>query len=264
MKYLIVASFLLLLTNLQAQNNIKQSDLQDFSIGKSLEKHEPQNIRYKDGKGLALGKYAILMDEEGQSANGLNSSFQVNDLGKIDGEMTFEMPGGNFDVKALYKDDILIRVDKKLDGKLVESNYFEGDIFYEKEFETNGDFKSESRSKGGKVIYSKRMNLSGWDIQDEIKGTRIFYYGKTDKIESRFTDKNLEKGVASMEETFDEKGILTNKEIKYTNGKKKNINKDGSYEILTPTNDGDKISEYSNKGKLLKTYTANYPTMSVQ
>jgi hypothetical protein len=67
-----------------------------------------------------------------------------------------------------------------------------------------------------------------------------------------------------MEETFDEKGILTNKEIKYTNGKKKNINKDGSYEILTPTNDGDKISEYSSKGKLLKTYTANYPTMSVQ
>jgi uncharacterized cupredoxin-like copper-binding protein len=265
MKYLLFLPLLLLMTSLKAQITIKQSDLQDFSIGKDMEKHEPQNIRYLDGKAVAPGKYVVLMDQEGQNSKGLKSSFQVNDSGKIDGEMVLDMPGGAFELKVVYKDDILIRVDRKLKGTLVESNYFEGDVFYEKAFEDNGDFKSESRSRAGKVFYSKQMNLSGWDIQDDIKGTRTFYYGKTDKIESRITDKNLEKGVSSMEEKFDEKGILDSKEIKYIDGKRKNISKDGSYEMIIPTDDGgDKITQYSSKGKLLKTSIARYPTMSIQ
>jgi hypothetical protein len=53
-----------------------------------------------------------------------------------------------------------------------------GHFFYEKEYEDNGDFKRESRSLKGKQLYSKGMNLSRWDIQDELKGIREFHYGK--------------------------------------------------------------------------------------
>lgn len=247
-----------------AQTNIKQSDLQDFSIGKDMEKHEPQNVKYKDGKPLSPGKYIVQMDQEGRSAEGLKSIFEVNTSGKIDGEMSFEMPDRSLESKALYKDDILVKIDKKINGKLLETSYFDQGIFYEKEFEENGDFKSESRSKDGKRIYSKSMNLSGWDIQDDIKGTRTFYYGKTDIIESRSTSRNLEKGATWMEEKFDEKGKLITKEIRYGDDKRKVINRDGSYEIIISTNEGDKVSQYSSKGKLLKTYVAAYPTMSVQ
>ncbi|WP_133558596.1 hypothetical protein [Pedobacter duraquae] len=265
MKYpLIIASLMLLTILTHGQTNIKQSELQGFSIGKRMEKHEPQNVRYKDGKPLSAGSYVVLMDQEGRNAQGMKVSFQVNNTGKIDGEMNFDLPDKTFEIRGLYKNDTLVRVDKKINGMLVESNYFDGDVFYEKEFEDNGDFKSESRSRNGKTFYSKRMNLSGWDIQDEIKGTRTFYYGKTDRIQSRSYGKNLGKGITAMEEKFDEKGMLINKEINYADGRKKTINRDGSYELLTPSNSGDKISEYSSKGKLLKTYNAVYPTMSVQ
>ena len=265
MKHQFIISFLLLLAvSAQAQTSIKQSELQGFSIGKRMEQHEPQNVRYKDGKALSAGRYVVLMDREGRNAQGMEVSFQVNHAGKIDGQMDFNLPDKTYDIKATYKNDTLIRVDKKINGRLVESNYFDGDVFYEKEFETNGDFKSESRSRDGKTFYSKRMNLSGWDVQDEIKGTRTFYYGKTDRVESRSYGKNLEKGVSRMEEKFDEKGARINKEISYADGRKKNIHKDGSYELLTPTDSGDKISEYSSKGKLLKSYKAAYPTISVQ
>lgn len=257
-------SFMAVAIFAHAQTNIKQSDLQDFSIGKNMEKYEPQNARYKDGKMLSPGKYIVLMDEEGRSSQGLKSIFEVNASGKIDGEMSFEMPGQSLESKALYKDDILVKIDKKINGKLIETNYFDQGIFYEKEFEENGDFKRESRSKDGKRIYSKSMNLSGWDIEDDLKGTRTFYYGKTDIIESRSSSKNLEKDATWMEEKFDEKGKLITKEIRYGDDKRKVINRDGSYEIIISTNAGDKVSQYSSKGKLLKTYIAAYPTMSVQ
>lgn len=257
-------SLLAMATYAQAQTNIKQSDLRDFSIGKDIEKHEPQSVKYKDGKSLAPGKYIVLMDEEGSNSEGLKSLFEINNSGKIDGEMTFDMPNKTFDVKVIYKDDILVRLDKKQEGSLIETNYFDQGIFYEKKFEKNGDFKSESRSKDGKLLYSKGMNLSGWDVQDEVEGTRTFYYGKTNKIESRSKSKNLEKGATWMEETFDEKGKLISREIKYGDDKRKTIKPDGSYEITIDTNEGAKVSEYSTKGKLLKTYVAAYPTMSVQ
>ncbi|MDP9962106.1 hypothetical protein [Chryseobacterium lathyri] len=259
-----ILSLLMIAFCAKAQISIKQSDLQDFSIGKEMEKHEPQHIRYKDGNKLAPGKYIMLMDEEGENDKTVKSLFEVNVSGNIDGEMNFEIPDKNFVVKALYKDGVLIRIDKKLNGTLIETSYFDQDIFYEKQFETNGDFKSESRAKDGTLIYSKSMNLSGWDIQDDIKGTRTFYYGKTNKIESRTSTKNLEKDATWMEEKFDEKGTLINKEIKYGEGKKKIIKKDNSYEIMIDTDKGYQISEYSAKGKLLKTYMAAYPTMSIQ
>ncbi|MCT2406111.1 hypothetical protein NZD88_00905 [Chryseobacterium antibioticum] len=248
----------------KAQTTIKQSDLQDFSIGKEMEKHEPQHIRYKDGKTLAPGKYIVIMDEEGSNSEGFKSLFEVNDLGKIDGEMKLDTPDKTFDVRAVYKDDILIRIDKKLNGKLIETYYFDQGIFYEKEFEPNGDFKSESRAIDGKAVYSKRMNLSGWDVEDDVEGTRTFYYGKTNKVESRTSTKNLEKEATWMEEKFDEKGKLISKEIKYGLGKSKKIKKDGSYEVMIDTDKGYKVSEYSAKGKLLKTYVAAYPTMPSQ
>lgn len=247
-----------------AQTTIKQSDLQDFSVGKEMEKHQPQHARYKDGKTLAPGKYIMIMDEEGSNSVGFKSLFEVNNSGNIDGEMNLETPDKTFDVKAVYKDDILIRIDKKLNGKLIETFYFDQGIFYVKEFEPNGEFKSESRAIDGKTVYSKSMNLSGWDVEDDIKGTRTFYYGKTNTIESRTSSKNLEKDATWMEEKFDEKGILISKEIKYGEGKKKIIKKDGSYEIMVDTDKGYEISEYSSKGKLLKTYIAAYPTMSVK
>ncbi|NML69294.1 hypothetical protein HHL23_05745 [Chryseobacterium sp. RP-3-3] len=247
-----------------AQTTIKQSDLQDFSIGKEMEKHEPQHARYKDGRTLAPGKYIMLMDEEGKNDKTVKSLFEVNDSGKIDGEMNFETPDKNFVVKGLYKDDILIRIDKKLNGKLIETCYFDQGVFYVKEFEPNGDFKSESRAIDGKAVYSKSMNLSGWDVEDDVEGTRTFYYGKTNKVESRTSTKNLEKEATWMEEKFDEKGELISKETKYGLGKSKKIKKDGSYEVMIDTDKGYKVSEYSAKGKLLKTYVAAYPTMSVQ
>lgn len=265
MKQQVIALFLVLFaTCAQAQTNINQSDLLNFRIGKDMKKHQPQNIRYKDGKTLAPGRYVVLMDQEGRSGQGMKSSFNVNSAGKIDGEMNLDLPDKTFAVKVSYKNDTLVRVDRMEKGKLVESTYFDKGIFYEKEFEVNGDFKSESRSRDGKLLYSKRMNLSGWDIQDEVKGTRTFYYGATDKVESRTTDKNLGKGISTMEEKFDEKGALVRKEIKYADGRRKTVNPDGSYELLIPADSGDKISEYSSKGKLLKTYIAVYPTMSVQ
>ncbi|PQA97792.1 hypothetical protein B0A69_00180 [Chryseobacterium shigense] len=245
----------------KAQTNIRQSDLKDFSIGKEMEKHQPQNVKYKDGKALSPGKYIVLMDEEGRNSEGLKSLFEINQSGKINGEMNFELPGNPLDVKAVYQDDILVKIDKKQNGKLIETSYFDQGIFYEKEFDENGDFKSESRSKDGKVVYSKRMNLSGWDVQDETEGTRTFYYGKTNTVESRTRSKNLEKGATWMEEKYNEKGHLVTKEIRYGNNKRKVINADGSYEMIISTNSGDKVSEYSSKGKLLKTYTDAYPTM---
>lgn len=261
---LLTSTLILLISCVQAQINIKQSDLLNFSIGKDIQKHEPQNIRYQDGKPLASGDYVVLMDREGRRSQGMKSMFHVNEAGKIDGEMNFDLPDPTFNVKALYKNDTLVRIDKKRNGKLIETSYFKNDIFYEKEFESNGDFKREARYRKGEMIYSKGMNLSGWDVQDELKGTRTFYYGKTNKIESRTTSKNLEKDATFMEEKFDEKGILISKEIKYANGKRKRINKDGSYEIATPTNGGDQVSQYSSKGKLLKTFMAAYPATSVQ
>lgn len=248
----------------KAQTTIKQSDLQDFSIGKEMEKHQPQHARYKDGKTLAPGKYIMIMDEEGSNSEGLKSLFEVNNSGNIDGEINLDAPDKNFVVKGWYKDDILIRIDKKLNGTLIETSYFDKGIFYEKQFEANGDFKSESRAIDGKIVYSKSMNLSGWDVEDDTKGTRTFYYGKTNTIESRTSTKNLEKEATSMEEKFDEKGKLISKEIKYGLGKSKIIKKDGSYEVMIDTDKGYKVSEYSAKGKLLKTYVAAYPTMSVQ
>jgi hypothetical protein len=248
----------------KAQTNIKQSDLKDFSIGKEMEKHEPQYTRYKNGNKLAPGKYIMEMDEEGHNDEKVTSLFEVNGSGNIDGEMNFELPDKNFVVKAVYKDDVLIRIDKKLKGILIGTSYFDQGIFYEKEFETNGDFKSESRARDGKVIYSKSMNLSGWDVQDDTAGTRTFYYGKTNTMESRTSEKNLEKEATWMEEKFDTKGTLISKEIKYGEAKKKIIKKDGSYEIMTDTDKGYQISEYSAKGKLLKSYVAAYPVMPAQ
>ncbi|MCT2561930.1 hypothetical protein [Chryseobacterium herbae] len=265
MKFKIFTLLLLAIAvSAKAQINIKQSDLKDFSIGKEMEKHEPQHIRYKDGKTLAPGKYIVVMDEEGSNSEGFKSLFEVNDLGEIDGEMNFETPDKNFAVKAVYKKDILIRIDKKVNGTLMETSYFDQGVFYEKQFEPNGDFKSESRAIDGTVVYSKKMNLSGWDVEDEIEGTRTFYYGKTNKIESRTSTKNLEKEATLMEEKFDEKGKLIGKEIRYGLGKSKIIKKDGSYEVMIDTDKGYKVSEYSSKGKLLKTYIAAYPTMTVQ
>lgn len=265
MKFKIFTVLLLAIAvSAKAQINIKQSDLLDFSIGKEMEKHEPQHIRYKDGNKLAPGKYIMLMDGEGKNDETVKSLFEVNDSGNIDGEMNFEIPDKSSAVNAVYKDDVLIRIDKKLNGILIETSYFDQDIFFEKQFEPNGDLRSEWRAKDGTLIYSKSMNLSGWDVQDDIKGTRTFYYGKTNKVESRTSSKNLEKDATWMEEKFDEKGILISKEIKYGESKKKIIKKDGSYEITVDTDKGYEISEYSSKGKLLKTYIDAYPTMSVK
>jgi hypothetical protein len=86
---------------------------------------------------------------------------------------------------------------------------------------------------------------------------------KSNILESLSTVKNLGKGTFSMEEKFDKKGLLLTKELKYTDGYTKQINKDGSYEIIISTNSGEKVSQYSNKGKLLKTFVSGYPTISL-
>ena len=244
-----------------AQTILKQSELKNFTVGKYMEKGEPQNARYLDGNKLKPGKYSVLMDEEGRNSKDNRVVFEVNSAGHIDGELQYLGLDPSISPKVIYKNDTLIRVETRKNGKLIRSNYFENGIFYEKEFEANGDFKSESRSVKGKQIYSKGMNLSGWDIQDELKGTRIFYHGKTNVIESRTTVKNLGKGISKMEEKFDEKGMLLTKELSYMDGRKKTINNDGSYEIVVPTNSGDKVSQYSSKGKLLKTFVSGYPTI---
>jgi len=250
-----------IMQKVQAQTHLKQSELKNFTIGKYMENGEPQNACYLDGTKLKPGKYSVLMDQEGRDSKNNRAVFEVNSAGHIDGELIYLGLDPSISPKVIYKNDTLIRIETRKNGKLIRSNYFENGIFYEKEYEANGDFKSESRSIKGKQIYSKGMNISGWDIQDELKGTREFYHGKTNVIESRTTVKNLGKGISKMEEKFDEKGILLSKELNYTDGKKKVVNKDGSYEIIVPTNSGDKISQYSSKGKLLKTFVSAYPTI---
>lgn len=220
-----------------------------------MEKVKPQNIRYQDNTTLKEGNYTL--DFQGE----IKASFYINSLGQIDGTMSFSGLEPSMDVKMIYRNDTLVKYEKIQSGVILESAYLEKNIFYNKSSE-NSQYESESRYQNGELIYSKSMNLSGWDIQDNIKGTREFYYDTSNIIQSRSTFKGLKPGIKSMEEEFDKKGKLESKVIKYENGKVKTINKDGSYEILVPSDNGnDYIYKYSNKGKLLNKTTAVYPSM---
>ncbi|MFB9077687.1 hypothetical protein ACFFLS_00745 [Flavobacterium procerum] len=245
----------LLINTAHAQTILKTDELNNWEFWDNMEKAKPANMTYKDGTPLKEGNYILEMRGDNKA------SLYVNKMGKIDGQISFSGLKPSMEIKMTFRNDTLVEYKKIRSGVILASAYLKGNIFYNKDSE-NTQYESEQRYRNGERIYSKNMNLSGWDIQDDIKGTREFYYGDSNIIQSRSTFKGLQPGIVSTEEEFDKKGILESKVIKYENGKVKTIKKDGSYEVLVPSAKGnDYIYQYSNKGKLLNKTEVVYPSI---
>ncbi|MDI3321431.1 hypothetical protein [Pinibacter soli] len=244
---LVLTLFLLTTTNTFGQIALKNSDLKDYwNMEWDMEKLKPQNLRYKDGTLLKKGNY-IFDSERG----GLIVSFYVNDSGQIDGALVAikGLPPLS-DLQLNYRNDTLVKYERKKEGVVVQYEYLEGDTFYKKEYDEQEKLLCERRYRNGESIYSKGLNPSGWIVDDEVKGIREWYSGESNIVFQRETYKNLQEGITQKTEEFDEKGNPERTKIYYKDSREKTISSNGHYEIYNPK-DGF-IYKYSNKGKLLK------------
>ncbi len=245
-----------------AQTVILQSALKDFFLKDDIEEGKVQVVKDKDDHFLKEGAYIVKMDEEGRRNEHLQLSFNVDASGKLQGALRSFNPDHDFVFAATFKEGIMQEYTKAAEGRVLEKGYFSNDTCYVKTFdEEDGSFKSERRYWNGEEVYSKAMNLSGWDLRDQANGIYMDYYGKSDKVRNRKQTKDLPAGIETTEESFAEDGHLQSKKIVFKDGSSKTINEDGSYEIMTPGKNGkpDTISNYTKTGKLIRTDNVVYP-----
>lgn len=260
MKLFLTGSVLLSSLFVTAQSVvIRPDEVNGLSLKFDFEKQIALKLSDKNDLILKKGDYIIRSDEASGKDRNMEIHLSVNDQGQPDGAIQSFNPDNRFIFSGMFREGTLISYSKENEGQLIEEGYFKNDTCYMIYYDDD-KLRNECRYVAGEKIYSKNINLSGWDIQDEVKGTRTFYYGTTDKIEEHFTYKGLPKGIESMKETYDETGELNKKEIAYSDGKTKNIFGDGSYEIETIEGNGViKVKRYSKNGKLTDSYETVSP-----
>jgi len=249
-----------------AQTEIQKEDIiihdNDFDeVGKTT------TIIKVDSTLLPAGNYVMNFERR---IHAFALYFTIIDSGMLDGIMIAKNDLGQTLVRCYIKKGVIQRYEK-IDPKtnnLIEESFANKDTVISKHYNKYMQLRSEYRYVKKEEIYnwncsysSETDSLKSCILYDKIQGKYEYYNDNRILVESTRT-KGLPPGIARQTEYFDDKGKRTSKEIEYSNGKTKKINKNGSYSITTELGGGQNVEEYNKYGKLLNSYKAYYPTIS--
>ena len=227
-------------------------------ISKNFDVNYTFSVSHKDSSQLSPNKYRIKFSNQRDS---LFLLFTIDEDQTIKRPITIKNNIGK-KMAELYLENEIIRKRKLFSSEtdlLEEEKIVIDDTIYTMDYNKYGKVQAEYREIDNKNVYHKQnsYNEQGLLLKSRVNNLLLGIYQQYNKgvlIEQELT-KNLAGNMVSEKTYYTNEGEISGIVIKYKDGKLKEINSDGSFEIT----DGDNIKVYTKDKKPIRTYTIEYP-----